>query len=82
MERASPTQKMSYQIFELTHKDINYKERFRALQQNSISLFLARKTMKNMEELQSSVHKSLEGVGAASTEGSRHHPMLEKVKTT
>jgi hypothetical protein len=55
---------MSYQIFELTHKDINYKERFRELQQNSISLFLARKTMKNMEELQSSVHKSLEGVGA------------------
>ena len=50
---------MSYQIFELTNKDINYKERFRKLQQNSISLFHARKTMKNMEELQNSVHKSL-----------------------
>jgi hypothetical protein len=58
---------MSYQIFELTHKDINYKERFRQLQQNSVSLFLARKTMKNMEELQNSVQKSLEGGGAAST---------------
>ena len=82
MERASPIQKMSYQIFELTHKDINYKERFRQLQQNTISLFLARKTMKNMEEQQNSVHKSLEGGGTASTDGSRHHPMLEKVKTT
>jgi hypothetical protein len=59
MERASPTQKMSYQIFELTNKDINYKERFKQLQQNSISLFHARKTMKNIEELQNSVHKSL-----------------------
>jgi hypothetical protein len=42
---------MSYKIFELTHQDINYKERFKQLQQNSISLFLARKTLQNTGEI-------------------------------